>query len=345
MKRVLAFFAIALLAVSMVTAGGSAEADNGQKTITVWAWDDNFNVAVMKEAAEVYATVKPDSGVTVNVESFSKEDVFVKLQTGLAGGGSGLPDIVLLEDYVAGKYLTTFPGAFVELTDYFDFSQFLPFKVDAVSQNGVVYAVPFDTGAAALYYRLDLVEAAGYTEEDMQNLTWDEFIEIGKDVLEATGVPMIAEIANNKTTLVRAIMQSCGEWYFDHDGNIIDTGDAYNSKPVMTSRTANEILSYMETAVKEGTAKKAAVKNVDVRAKTGTAEIINPESGSYEDGTNLASTLAIAGDYIVYFAISAPKGNSVWGADIAAPACGNVIAGLVRQGKIRASDQNVIQLN
>ena len=131
----------------------------------------------------------------------------------------------------------------------------------------------------------------------------------------------------------------------DHDGNIIDTGDAYNSKPVMTSRTANEILSYMETAVKEGTAKKAAVKNVDVRAKTGTAEIINPESGSYEDGTNLASTLAIAGDYIVYFAISAPKGNSVWGADIAAPACGNVIAGLVRQGKIRASDQNVIQLN
>ena len=131
----------------------------------------------------------------------------------------------------------------------------------------------------------------------------------------------------------------------DHDGNVIDTGDAYNSKPVMTSRTANEILSYMETAVKEGTAKKAAVRNVDVRAKTGTAEIINPESGSYEDGTNLASTLAIAGDYIVYFAISAPKGNSVWGADIAAPACGNVIAGLVRQGKIRTSDQSVIQLN
>ena len=131
----------------------------------------------------------------------------------------------------------------------------------------------------------------------------------------------------------------------DHEGNVIDTGDAYNSKPVMTSRTANEILSYMETAVKEGTAKKAAVGNVDVRAKTGTAEIINPESGSYEDGTNLASTLAIAGDYIVYFAISAPKGNSVWGADIAAPACGNVIAGLVRQGKIRTSDQSVIQLN
>ena len=31
---------------------------------------------------------------------------------------------------------------------------------------------------------------------------------------------MIVEIANNKTTLVRAIMQSCGLWYFDEEGNI-----------------------------------------------------------------------------------------------------------------------------
>ena len=241
MKRSLAILAIALLAVSMVFAGGSAEADDGQKTITVWAWDDNFNVAVMKEAAEVYAAVNPDSGVTVNVESFSKEDVFVKLQTGLAGGGSGLPDIVLLEDYVAGKYLNTFPGSFVDLTDLFDFSQFLQFKLDAVSKDGRIYAVPFDTGAAALYYRLDLVEAAGYTEEDMQNLTWDEFIEIGKDVMDATGVPMIVEIANNKTTLVRAIMQSCGEWYFDHDGNI----DIVNNEAL---RAAFEILLEMRDA-------------------------------------------------------------------------------------------------
>lgn len=196
-------------------------ADNsqaGDKTITVWAWDDNFNVAVMKEAANVYAGI--DDSVTIDVVSMSKEDVYVKLQTALAAGGSGLPDICLLEDYVSGKYLNTFPGAFADLTDAFDYSQFLQFKVDAVSQDGKVYAVPFDTGATALYYRLDLVEQAGYTEEDMQDLTWDEFIAIGKDVTEKTGVQMIVEIANNKTTLVRAIMQSCGLWYYNEDGSI-----------------------------------------------------------------------------------------------------------------------------
>lgn len=220
MKRKLTAMTLAAaMAVGMVVPASVVSAEE-EKTITVWAWDDNFNVAVMKEAAEVYAQTNPDANVNVDVVSLSKEDVYVKLQTALAGGGSGLPDIVLLEDYVSGKYLNTFPGSFVDLTDKFDYSQFLQFKVDAVTVDGKTYAVPFDTGATALYYRSDLIQEAGYTDEDMQDLTWDEFIEIGKDVTEKTGVQMIVEIANNKTTLVRAIMQSCGLWYFDEEGNI-----------------------------------------------------------------------------------------------------------------------------
>lgn len=219
-KRLLAAAMTTAVVLGTMAGTGLNAAAEETKTITVWAWDDNFNVAVMKEAAEVYKEAKPDANVEVEVVSLAKEDVYVKLQTALAGGGSGLPDIVLLEDYVSGKYLNTFPGSFADLTDVFDYSQFLSFKVDAVTLDGKTYAVPFDTGATALYYRLDLVEKAGYTEEDMQDLTWDEFIEIGKDVTEKTGVQMMVEIANNKTTLVRAMMQSCGLWYFDEEGNI-----------------------------------------------------------------------------------------------------------------------------
>lgn len=218
-KKLVAMALAASMTVGMVGFGTTVSAEE-EKTVTVWAWDDNFNVAVMKTAAEVYAEANPDANLNVDVVSLSKEDVYVKLQTALAGGGSGLPDIVLLEDYVSGKYLNTFPGSFADLTNEFDYSQFLSFKKDAVTVDGKTYAVPFDTGATALYYRLDLVEQAGYTEEDMQDLTWDEFIEIGKNVTEKTGVQMIVEIANNKTTLVRAIMQSCGLWYYDEEGNI-----------------------------------------------------------------------------------------------------------------------------
>ena len=66
---------------------GAAEANTSSdaKTITVWAWDDNFNVAVMKKAAEVYKKTNPDANINVDVVSLSKEDVYVKLQTALAG--------------------------------------------------------------------------------------------------------------------------------------------------------------------------------------------------------------------------------------------------------------------
>lgn len=134
-----------------------------------------------------------------------------------------------------------------------------------------------------------------------------------------------------------------------HDGSTVWENDENASRRVMSEEAADAVLDYMITAVENGTASKAAVKNVTVAAKTGTAQLINPESGSYEDGTNLASTLALVPaenpQYIVYFAISAPRGNSIWGADIAAPACASVIEGLVRQGKIIPSGQKTIQVN
>lgn len=118
---------------------------------------------------------------------------------------------------------------------------------------------------------------------------------------------------------------------------------------VMKEETAEQILSYMESATqKGGTATAAAVKGIRVSAKTGTAEIINPISKSYVDGTSLASTLAIVPTeepkYIIYFAASAPKGDSVWGASVAAPSCGAIISGLASQGKLATKQQNTVTI-
>lgn len=134
------------------------------------------------------------------------------------------------------------------------------------------------------------------------------------------------------------------------DGTVVyQNGDGIVGRRVMDAKTAATLIDYMESAVAEGTAVKAGLDNVRVAAKTGTAEIINPHTGSYADGTNLASTLAIvpadSPRYVVYLAVSAPRGGTVWGADIAAPAVGRIIAGMARQGHIPTSDQGLIQLN
>ncbi len=108
---------------------------------------------------------------------------------------------------------------------------------------------------------------------------------------------------------------------------------------VISPSVANSILLAMEEATQSGgTARPVAVQGVRIGAKTGTSQIMNPETNSYEDGTVLASTLAIVPldkpKYIIYVAAGNPKGDTQWGSNIAAPAIGKIIESLVSQGKV-----------
>ncbi|HDG1691193.1 TPA: extracellular solute-binding protein [Kluyvera georgiana] len=202
---------------------GAAFAAQAEK-ITIWSWDPHYNVAIMKDAAEIYQKTHPD--VTFDIVDLAKADLEQKLQTMLASGVTkALPDIVLVEDYNAPKYLRAFPDAFAPLNGKVDFSHFAKYKVDLMTINGKTYGVPFDTGVTAWYYRRDLLEQAGYSEKDVQNITWDKFIEIGKKVREKTGKQMIS-IDPNDIGLIRIMMQSAGSWYFDKAGNLDIVGNA-----------------------------------------------------------------------------------------------------------------------
>eukprot|EP01037_Dinobryon_pediforme_P026805 gene26805-29451_t len=194
----------------------SAVAD--AKTITVWCWDPNFNVAIMKEAGTRYTKLHPD--VTINVVDFAKADVEQMLQAGLASGvADSLPDIVLIEDYGAQKYLQSFPDAFAPLSGIVDYKAFAPYKVELMTVNGKVYGMPFDTGVTGLFYRKDYLEAAGIKPDAMANLTWDKFIEIGKTVEAKTGKKMLGYDTSDGS-LTRIMTQSAGRWYFTKDGKL-----------------------------------------------------------------------------------------------------------------------------
>ncbi|TWD51176.1 lactose-binding protein [Agrobacterium vitis] len=204
---------LAIAGTSLLTATAAMAGE-----ITIWCWDPNFNIAIMKEAGARYTAKHP--GTTFNVVDFSKESVQQKLQTGLASGATdALPDIVLIEDYGAQKYLQSFPGAFASMSGKVDYSGFAPYKVNLMTLDGKVYGMPFDSGVTGMYYRKDYLEQAGFKPEDMQDITWDRYIEIGKQVLAKTGKQMLTlDMSDNGLT--RVIMQSGGEWYFDKAGNL-----------------------------------------------------------------------------------------------------------------------------
>lgn len=189
------------------------------QSVTVWAWDKNFNIPVMEKAAAYYQKDGHED-FSIEVVEMANEDVMQRLISGLSSGVSeGLPDIVLIEDYDAQNLLTNYEGTFADLTNELPFEDFAKYKVKAVSHNGKTYGVPFDSGTAGLYYRTDYLEEAGYTADDMQNLTWSKFVEIGKDVKEKTGKWFVAFIPNRGTHYIQLAMQSAGLWYFDENGD------------------------------------------------------------------------------------------------------------------------------
>ena len=53
-----------------------------------------------------------------------------------------------------------------------------------------------------MYYRTDLFEKAGFTAKDLENITWERFIEIGKQVKAKTGVAMLG-VNSDDLVLVR----------------------------------------------------------------------------------------------------------------------------------------------
>ena len=204
--------------ISMLSVSAAMAAE-----VTVWCWDTNFNGAAMREAAARYTAAHPDTTIKID-DTMQQDDIRQKLQTQLlAGDTTGLPDIVLIQDDVAQKYLQSFPGAFEPLSDSIDMSQFAQYKVAAATHEGKSYSLPFDSGVTGLFYRADYLEEAGYKADDLKDLTWDKFIQIGKDVKAKTGHNLIG-LDLNGDGIIRVMMQSAGAWYFNADGslNIVD---------------------------------------------------------------------------------------------------------------------------
>lgn len=191
---------------------------NKPSTLTVWCWDQNFNIYAMNEAAKIYKRDNPN--VTVNVVETPWEDLQQKLITSLsANDTSSLPDIILCQDNAILKNVSNYPKAFEPLNGKIDLNQFAQFKVAFGEVNGKNYSVPFDNGVTATFLRTDLLAQAGLSVADFKDITWQRFHELGKIVKEKTGKYMISYIGNDPDC-VMIMLQSAGTWFFDANGKV-----------------------------------------------------------------------------------------------------------------------------
>jgi len=192
--------------------------EENSNTLTVWCWDPAFNLYAMEQAAEVYKKDHPE--FVLNIVETPWADIQTKLTTAVVSGNlETLPDIMLMQDNAFQKNVISYPDAFVDLTNTgIAFDQFGNAKVAYSVVEGKNYGVPFDNGAVVSCIRTDYIEAAGYDVDDFTDITWSDYIEKGKVVLEKTGKPMISMQAG-ESDLIMMMLQSAGGSLFDVDGN------------------------------------------------------------------------------------------------------------------------------
>lgn len=147
-------------------------------------------------------------------------------------------------------------------------------------------------------------------------------IAMGQELL-VTAVQMLQAamtVANDgvllKPIAVRKVLSPSGEVVFENAPQAV--------RRVISSATSKTILGAMETVASSGgTGWRAKVKDVPMAVKTGTAQMIDPDTKRYSETDYIASTLAIfpadAPRIAVYLAIVKPKGASYYGGQIAAP--------------------------
>jgi len=211
---------LALAACSGSDGGSGSDGASGSddNSLTVWAWDPAFNIYALEEAEKLYKADHPDFSLEI-VET-PWEDLQTKLTTlAQSGETDQLPDIFLMQNNAFQKNVINYPDIFGDFADSdVDYSEFPESVVAYSTVDDVNYGVPFDNGTAIGAYRTDILEQAGYTVDDFTDITWDQFLTLGKDVLAKTGKPLLSGQAGSADTIMM-MLQSAGASLFDDDGN------------------------------------------------------------------------------------------------------------------------------
>ena len=165
--------------------GGVSDDPN---TLTVAAWDANFNIPALQAAETAYKTKNPDFKLEINTVSGSQDVENAVTNAASAGDYSTLPDIVLFQDHYIQQYVTNYPDAWQDLSDAsIDWNDFGAEKLSYSTIDGKHFGAPVDNGTAVFAYRTDILEQCGYTIDDVTGITWDRWLEIGREVKEKTG--------------------------------------------------------------------------------------------------------------------------------------------------------------
>ena len=191
MKKLLSLLLVLTMVFAFMAMSGTAFA--ADDTLTVYAWDANFNIPALKAAEAAYQKVNPNFKLEIATQSGSSDVEQAMPLAGSSGDLSSLPDIVLFQDHFIQSYVADYPDCWIPLEGAsINWDDFGAEKLSYSTIDGQHYGAPVDNGTAIFAYRTDVLEQCGYTLADLTGITWDRWLEIARDVKEKTGFALLS---------------------------------------------------------------------------------------------------------------------------------------------------------
>lgn len=206
-RRFMSATAGAVAAARGLSAPSRAAAQSG--TLTVWGWPGT--VEGLQSQVQKFNEKYPD--VTVDIQVFGSDDISTNLLNALIAG-TGAPDLCAIDVLELADFADGLADLSAYRAEYED--QFVAPILDLGSYQGKLYGLATDSQPIGLFYRKDIWDQYGITEESIE--TWADLAEAGNKVNEASGgeVALYAISATDPSNYeIMAIEQGFGGYYFD----------------------------------------------------------------------------------------------------------------------------------
>jgi lactose/L-arabinose transport system substrate-binding protein len=207
-----ALVAVVVVAAVAVVGATAATKHRATTTLTIWTW----NVNQQKVGDATFLHNNP--GVQLNYVNIASNDLYTKMELA-ASSGSGLPDVVLLEDSHLRQIAKL--GVLADIASFAKpyTSKFVATKWQQNTLNGKIYGFPWDIGPVALYYRRDLFQKAGIKPASLT--TWAQWLAAGKKIKAKTGAYLWEQSkAQNDARFFEDLLWQQGSGYVDDKGHV-----------------------------------------------------------------------------------------------------------------------------
>ncbi|NEE03491.1 ABC transporter substrate-binding protein [Phytoactinopolyspora halotolerans] len=171
--------------------------------------------------AEEFNEANSDYNIILNASTADYEEMHDRLLVSLQSG-TGAPDLVDIE---IQRFATFLRGdvPLHPLNDIVDNhrDQLVEERLAPYQLDGVEYGIDYHLGTWVMYYNNAIMEEAGVDVDEI--VTWDDYIEAGKQVVENTDAMMASVETTDRFSVIGLMLQNGGGTYNENNELILDS--------------------------------------------------------------------------------------------------------------------------